>query len=176
MANDKENNRLQIEGLHPDLRVKLADKIGNNNLIELSVFVVDDNKYFPLFIANHLKKFETILNKGGIHTKFKVKKFYNGKDCLKSLKSEPDLIFLDYYLNVDSPKNVINGDVIFHEVNSYYPDTKVVMLGTPSSVSEIQSLAKYGLKQVVLKDDYLLENIDRVILESIGAININNLK
>lgn len=133
---------------------------------KITLYIVDDNLSFLTLIENHLinKEKEKILQGN-----FSITKFTNGEDCLKALEQkQPDIVILDYFLNNDEGISK-NGDEIFIEIMRLYPSQKVVMLSGQEESSIVLSLIKLGLRDYIMKDDEMFDQLHRVLLDVYNA-------
>lgn len=143
----------------------INDTISTTSNIEVKnilLFVVDDNEAFLKLIENHLvnKEKEKI-----IKVKYHVTKFLNGEECILALEEhKPDIIILDYFLN-NEHGTFMNGDEVFKKIIEINPQQKVVMLSGQEESSIVLSLIKMGLRDYIMKDDEMFEQIHRVLLE-----------
>lgn len=133
----------------------------SNDVKNISLFIVDDNESFLNLIKNHLinKEKERI-----IKVKYSITAFTNGESCIENLDMKPDIILLDYYLRGDN-ENVMNGDEVFKKLMSINPNQKVVMLSGQEESSIVLSLIKLGLRDYIMKDDEMFEQLHRVLFE-----------
>lgn len=149
----------------PQPEETLTQTISQTNLgaiKKITLYIVDDNLSFLTLIENHLinKAKENIL-KGN----FVITTFSNGEDCLKALaQKQPDIVILDYFLNSDEGI-CKNGDEIFIEIMRLYPHQKIVMLSGQEESSIVLSLIKLGLRDYIMKDDEMFEQLHRVLLD-----------
>jgi two-component system response regulator AtoC len=149
---DKEN--VDVEVVEAPVR--------DNEIKRISLFIVDDNESFLRLIENHLinKEKEKILR-----VKYSITKFLNGEECISELEEKmPDIIILDYFLNSDHG-TFMNGDEVFKKIMEINPQQKVVMLSGQEESSIVLSLIKMGLRDYIMKDDEMFEQLHRMLLE-----------
>jgi DNA-binding NarL/FixJ family response regulator len=127
----------------------------------ISLFIVDDNESFLKLVENHLvnKQKAEILK-----VNYKITTFTNGEECIASLDENPDIILLDYYLNSDHG-SFMNGDEVFKKIIEINPQQKVVMLSGQEESSIVLSLIKMGLRDYIMKDDEMFEQLHKVLVE-----------
>jgi len=143
-----------------------SEKSGKKNLADsayknISLFIVDDNEAFMNLIEMHLVNKE---EEGTFQAHFNITKFTNGEECLLSLHQNPDLILLDYYLNNDDV-SLMNGDAVFRKIMEINPHQKVVMLSGQEEYGVVHTLIKQGLREYIMKDEEMFENLHHVLLE-----------
>jgi len=139
-----------------------ASTISNAEIKNILLFVVDDNETFLKLIDNHLvnKEKEKIMR-----VKYQITKFLNGEECILALEEhKPDIIILDYFLN-NEHGTFMNGDEVFKKIIEINPQQKVVMLSGQEESSIVLSLIKMGLRDYIMKDDEMFEQLHRVLLE-----------
>lgn len=111
------------------------------------IFVVEDDKLFA-------KTIKYILTLNPDH---KVEIFETGKDCLKNLHKQPDIISLDYSL----PD--MTGDEILKQIKTHNSDIGVLMLSGQQDVATAVQLMQHGADDYLTKDDANKERLFNVI-------------
>ncbi|AFN74465.1 two component, sigma54 specific, Fis family transcriptional regulator [Melioribacter roseus P3M-2] len=109
-----------------------------------TIYIVDDEESILKMLTHWCK------NQWG----YNVKTFSNGKDFLKSLNENPDLVLLDIML----PD--INGNEILSKIKTYEPSLPVIMLSAQGSVEVALESIRLGAF------DYFPKPIDKNRLES----------
>ncbi|MFZ6034249.1 MAG: sigma-54-dependent transcriptional regulator [Melioribacter sp.] len=112
--------------------------------MEKTIYIVDDEESILKMLTHWCK------NQWG----YNVKTFSNGKDFLKSLNENPDLVLLDIML----PD--INGNEILSKIKTYEPSLPVIMLSAQGSVEVALESIRLGAF------DYFPKPIDKNRLES----------
>jgi DNA-binding NtrC family response regulator len=102
------------------------------------IFLVDDDVF-------HLNMMEQILIGAGYDN---VQLFENGVSCLDQLHEHPDIIFVDY--NMD----VFTGFEVLRKIKRYDPNIFVVMVSAQEDIKTAVNALKYGAF------DYLEKNTD----------------
>ena len=106
---------------------------------KISIFLVDDD---PVY-ANVLKY---DLSTDASH---KISVFSSGAACLQNLNTNPDIIFLDYYLG-----GIINGIDVLKKINKFKKNTKVIIfLSGQESIEVAENVMKYGAYDYVVKNE-----------------------
>ena len=126
----------------------------------ISLFIVDDNESFANLLSNHLVNKE----KGKtLKVRYNITKYTTGEECLANLHTKPDIILLDYFLS--STESDLDGDVVFKKIMEFNPQQKVVMLSGQEESTIVLSLIKMGLRDYIMKDDEMFEQLQHVLLE-----------
>lgn len=113
-----------------------------SNPIKYKVFVVDDELLVRKLILQQLKN----------RTDLEVHAFQNGEDCVSNLHQNPDIVLLDYHLNVfDNDK--MNGLDTLEAIKMQNPDTKVTMLSSQENVSIAVALLNKGASNYIVKNN-----------------------
>ncbi|MDX1629274.1 MAG: hypothetical protein R3345_11280, partial [Fulvivirga sp.] len=92
---------------------------------ELLVFIADDDPYFLQILNTHFSKL-TLEVEDKFYS-FDVKNFATGKSCIKALKDNPDLIFLNFYINKELG-NAMSGRETLDAILDANPNQKVIIL------------------------------------------------
>jgi len=117
-----------------------------NNKIPYNVFIVEDNKLYA-----------QVLKKQLVSDNYKVKVFYNGKDCITSLDEKPDVITLDYTL----PD--MTGHEVLKEIQRKFPSTHVIIISAQESISTAIDLMKNGAYDYIMKAPDTREKLSNII-------------
>ncbi len=112
------------------------------------IFVVDDNEIFA----------ETV--KLGLENKFDndIVAFNNGKDLVEALVLKPQLIILDYELDIED-NEYGNGMVILDKVMKICPGTPVIILSDLTEIHVAKKLLLSGASDLIVKDDNFFDNL-----------------
>ncbi|TAF73124.1 MAG: response regulator [Bacteroidetes bacterium] len=129
------------------------------NKKKLKLFIVDDNEAFARLTENHLLHRDKLSK-----FDFEILKYNNGEECIQNLFLNPDLILLDYYMGDGTIKEQ-NGDEIFKRIVEINPNQKVVMLSGLEESAMVKNLTKMGLRDYIIKDEEMFENLRKVITE-----------
>lgn len=115
------------------------------------VYVVDDDPFIRTLVK---KRFD---GEG-----MDIVTFSYGEDCLDQLDRNPELIILDY-LFYKKDEEVLGGMEIFEKIREINSDIPVIMLSGQEKGDVVLELARKGIKDYVIKDDSLLENLKEAI-------------
>lgn len=129
------------------------------NKKKLKLFIVDDNEAFARLTENHLMHRDKLSK-----FDFEILKYNNGEECIQNLFLNPDLILLDYYMGDGTIKEQ-NGDEIFKRIVEINPNQKVVMLSGLEESVMVKNLTKMGLRDYIIKDEEMFENLRKVVTE-----------
>lgn len=114
---------------------------------EFKIFIVEDDVWYGEVIEYHLS----------LNPDVTVKKFTNGKDFIKALDEEPNLITLDYSL----PD--MSGQEVLKKVKEYNPEIPVVIISGQEDIGTAIKLLKDGAYDYIIKDDETKDRIWNVI-------------
>jgi len=117
----------------------------NNN--KYNLFIVEDNKLYAQVLKKHL-----------ITEDYKIKVFYNGRDCLANLENEkPDVLTLDYTLPDISGHDALKG------IQKKSPDTHIIIISAQESINTAIELMKNGAYDYITKAPDTRERLSNVI-------------
>ncbi|MCB0735574.1 MAG: sigma-54-dependent Fis family transcriptional regulator [Bacteroidetes bacterium] len=114
---------------------------------DFKIFIVEDDVWYGEVIEYHLS----------LNPDVRVKKFTNGKDFLKSLDEEPNLVTLDYSL----PD--MSGQEVLKRIKEYNPEIPVVIISGQEDIGTAIKLLKDGAYDYIIKDDETKDRIWNVI-------------
>ncbi len=102
-----------------------------------NIFLVDDDPFYIELLKQRLltKGFE------------RISTFLNGVDCLNSLSSKPDVIFLDH--NMDT----FSGYEVLKKIKRYDPNIFVVMVSAQEDIKTAVDSLKHGAFDYILKSE-----------------------
>lgn len=121
------------------------------------IFMVDDDKV----ILNLLEY--VFQSKNG----YNIKTFFSGEDCLKNMNLNPDLVVLDYILN-EKDKTNMNGLETLKKLLEKDKDLPVIILSGQTDDQTGQLMLRSGAKQVLRKDDFFVDRLEKYIACEIG--------
>ncbi|MCC6371729.1 MAG: response regulator, partial [Bacteroidia bacterium] len=127
----------------------------------LKVFITDDD----VFSLNIYEQYLLNMGFNDIHL------FQSGVDCLNSLHQNPDIILLDY--NMD----VMNGFEVIEKVKRYNPNIFIVMISGQENINTAIQVLKYGAFDYIIKGEdveYKIKNVIQRILLIQEEIKKNN--
>jgi len=120
------------------------------NVPQLSVFIVEDNQMFTLYIDTILKE----------QFNFRISTFPNGKECIKSLNLTPDIVILDYMLDED-----MDGLQVLNTIRKQLPDTPVILMTGQKDIETAIRLMKAGAYEYIIKDQHAPGKLVNAILK-----------
>lgn len=132
---------------------------------ELLIFVVDDDPSFMQILNTHFSKL-TLKNKEGDSFTFKVKNFATGRSCIGELDRNPDLIFLNYYINKGMP-NALTGKDTLDKIIAINGNQKVLILDD-LNVKLRGAFVENGLRDYIINDTSALQELNNTILDIIN--------
>lgn len=128
----------------------------NNQKQQITVMVVEDEELLLQAVTKKL----TLNN-------MKVISCIGGQqalDYLKSLPKFPDVIWLDYYLQD------LNGLEFMEELNKVpaYSKIPVLVVSNSASNEKVYNMLRLGAKRYILKADYRLDEIIKILKELVA--------
>lgn len=121
-------------------------------MAKTTIFIVDDDPMQLDMLQDHLKKLSD----------FNIIAFSTGEDCLKNLHLEPNIVFLDYYLN-SVVKDAMDGLDILQEIKKQKPETEVVMLSGQDKIEVAVEVMKYGAFDYIVKGDSAFYRAEKTV-------------
>lgn len=108
-----------------------------NPMSYFKLFIIEDDPFYGKLLKRHL-----LLNPDN-----EVFLYDNGKDCLKNIHLQPDLVLLDYGL----PD--MTGSDVMKKIHIEYPNLPVVIVSGQEDVKTALDLLKEGAYDYFVKDD-----------------------
>lgn len=133
---------------------------------EFSIYLLDDDEFLR-------KKTELYYNSFGENKPFHGKDIsihvdtYADSMSLQQAidKKAPTLLILDYYLGADD--NFSSGNQFREQLIKNHPNLRIAILSSMQDGSKVLSLIKRGLRDYVIKDEDMFNNLDDIILSMI---------
>lgn len=119
----------------------------------VKIFLVDDDVF-------HLNIMSQILENAGYK---EIQLFENGVECLNKIHENPEIIFLDY--NMD----IYTGFEVLRKIKRYNPNIFVVMVSAQDEIKTAVNALKHGAFDYLEKNDQLNENV-LITLDKISAV------
>ena len=113
----------------------------------LKIFVVDDDLYY-------LSLFEQYLTNLGCAD---ITTFERGTDCLNQLEEKPDVIFLDYQMDI------LTGYEVLKKIKRYDPNIYVVMISAQEEIKPVVDALKHGAFDYLQKGDNEPQKVREVL-------------
>lgn len=125
------------------------------------VFIVEDDTYYNEVLAAHTRQ---ILEKAGIEPE--ITQLYSKEECMARLSDRPDLILLDFYLDVNNDITSTGFDVL-QKIKTNYPDIRVVIISQQHEWERFkEEFVNSGAEDFLKKDDQLPANLARFLVPS----------
>ena len=122
------------------------------------IFIVEDDSWFAEFLEYHIKTVDESAT---------IQRFSNGKELLKQLVHQPDIITLDYSL----PD--YDGKKLLKEIREQCPSAYVIVVSGQNDLNLAVDLLKDGAHDYIVKDVDTKERIWKTIrnVQSLMALN-----
>ncbi len=121
------------------------------------IFMVDDDKV----ILNLLEY--VFQGKDG----YTIKTFTSGEECLSNMDMNPDLVVLDYILNVSDNK-ALNGLETLRKIREIHTGMPVIILSGKTDEETGQEMMRNGAVKVLTKDDFFVDRLEKYMAYVIG--------
>lgn len=95
-----------------------------------------------------------------------VKTFLSGEACVEKMDMEPDLVVLDYILNVND-KKAMNGLETMKVLLKINNDLPVIILSAFTDAQTGEDMMKNGALAVLRKDDYFVDRLEKYIVNEL---------
>jgi len=111
------------------------------------IFVAEDNEWYNKLIIHNLS----------LNPDFIVKGFFNGKDLLKAMNEQPDVVTIDYRL----PDMM--GDELLAEIKVNYPQTAVIVISEQDDIEVAVTLLKAGASDYIVKSKDIQSHLLKIV-------------
>jgi DNA-binding NtrC family response regulator len=117
-----------------------------------TIFVVDDDPMMCEMLKDHLSKMSD----------FTIHVFETGEACIENLHLNPDVIFLDYYLD-RVKRDAMTGLVALHEIKEKRPETDVVFLSGQDKIEVAVAAMKEGAFDYIVKGESAMYRAEKTV-------------
>ena len=119
---------------------------------KIKLFLVDDDAVF-------LKSLEIQFIE---HADYDIETYATGELCLANLKSNPDVIILDYFLD-GIEKDAINGIETLDKIKAYNADIPVIMLSAQDKIDVAINCMHHRAFDYVVKSETAFVRLQKII-------------
>ncbi len=116
------------------------------------VFIVEDDPFYRAYLKELL----------GRHKHISTQVFSCAEDCLEHIGENPDLILLDFYLDLENKHN-ISGHHFLEYVDKNTARKKVVFITGEHNETLMESYHTFRSMRYILKDHYAADHINSII-------------
>ncbi|MBC7654207.1 MAG: response regulator [Oligoflexus sp.] len=116
-------------------------------VFDKKIFLVDDDSFLTASL-------QQILNNIGYKN---IEIYPSGKRCMKYIKNEPEIVFLDYQMDD------MDGIEVLERIKSYSADIQVVFTTSMESVVLAIKSIKLGASDFLLKKDISEKEVESII-------------
>lgn len=114
------------------------------------IVVVEDSEFFNKMLTRQLENFTDVLAMDlGCH--FEIQSYTSPGDCLRNLKDDVDIAFVDYYLG-----NGITGADILTKIKQRCRNCKVVIISQIKNIRTTALTLAQGAVEFIFKDNSAL--------------------
>ncbi len=110
-----------------------------------NVIVLEDNNFYNNILTRQLQNYvENIAMEK--HFSFEIQSYTSASDCIRNLKPETDIAFIDYYLNGS------NAIEVMRKIQKRCDDCKIIILSQIKNIkTSLQTLSE-GASDFISKD------------------------
>jgi DNA-binding NtrC family response regulator len=119
---------------------------------EKLIFIIDDDEMMAQMLSDRLSE-------NPLH---QVKVFGTGEECIKNLGLKPDVVILDYHLNMVDP-DAADGLEILQKIKGFNKNIYVIMLSSQKQYGKAAKTIMEGALEYVVKDEKSFERIESII-------------
>ena len=128
------------------------------------IFVIEDNEWYNRLLVHNLS----------LNPDYEVKGFLSGKDFLKDLNQNPDVVTLDYRL----PD--VEGDKLLRQIKDFNEDIEVIIISEQENIETAVELLKSGAYDYLVKEkdirDRLLNTVNNIRKNSSLKARVSKLQ
>jgi len=119
---------------------------------EKLIFVIEDDEMMAQMLSDYLSKYPY----------YKVLTYGTGEECINDLGMNPDVIVLDYHLNMVDP-DAADGLEILQKIKSFNRRIYVIMLSSQKQYGKAAQTIMEGALGYVVKDEDSFLKIKNIV-------------
>lgn len=116
-------------------------------VFDKKIFLVDDDYFLTATL-------EKVLNNVGYKN---IEIYPSGKGCMKSIKNNPEIVFLDYQMND------MDGIEVLKRIKGYSEDIQIIFTTSMESVVLAIKSIKLGASDFLLKKDISEKQVESIM-------------
>ncbi len=124
----------------------------------LDIFLVEDDSFFKEMFSYHFSNMKEV----EIHT------FDNGEDCITNLFLEPDMVILDYVLNLED-LYALNGLQVLMKVKEFDRKIPVVMISAEGTQDFADKAIDSGADYFIAKDEQAFSKMEKLLEDKLAG-------
>ena|SRR5688572_18106802 len=118
----------------------------------MKIFIVDDDTMLTTALSDYISR----------KSDAEIKVFHTGEECIQHMHENPDVVILDYYLNMVE-KSAANGMEILKLIRKNNPEVHIIMLSGQEHYGVALNIVKQGAEHYVIKDDNAFARVAEII-------------
>ncbi len=122
------------------------------------IFVVEDDDWYNRLLVHNLS----------LNPDYEIESFSNGKDCLKNLHKNPDVITLDYRL----PD--MEGLEVLKKIKAENPEIQVIPISEQDDIEIVVELLKHGAYDYIVKSRDIRERLLNTVQNIRKGVRLKN--
>ena len=130
--------------------------------MSFKIFVIDEDPMMREKIRNFLS---------GKYADGEVSIFSTGEECLLELFRNPDVVVLDYHLDIGDSE-AMNGIDILKRIKELAPQVPVLFLSNLDRPEIAENTIKYGAYDYIVKNENALHRLEIMINNSTGHVSV----
>ena len=128
--------------------------------IQLNVCIIEDDYIYNQLLSSYIKGLSSRL--ADKYITLRVFSFKTGEDFFKNNDCYPDIVFLDYYLDSETPE-AETGLQIIKKLKAKYTKSNVISITTQNQSMIVAELMKQGAIDFIPKDNISFARVDLII-------------
>jgi DNA-binding NtrC family response regulator len=129
---------------------------------EFKIVVLEDSDFYNNLLTHQLKNYTDAIAQDKGYS-FDIESYRNSNDCLRNIKPETDIAFVDYYLGEG-----INGIDVLKKIKEKCKDCKIIIMSQVTTLKTSIQTVNYGASDFIIKDRFALNRSCYIVEEIIN--------
>ncbi len=134
---------------------------------KFTIVVLDDNAFYSAILSKRIKTYAKMLSFAfNKNYEFDIKSYTTAIDCIKNLKRDTDIFFIDFFLD-----NKIKASDLFGKIRKMCNHCKVVVISNTRNIGILLRLFPEEAITFIYKDEDALSKSCMIIDEVVTSRN-----
>jgi len=141
--------------------------MSNMDKNKFTIVVLDDNAFYNDILTKRIKSYTDMLSFAfNKDYKFDLQSYTSATDCIRNLKKDTDIFFIDYFLD-----NKINASDLLAKIQNKCWHCKVVVISNTKSIGAILQVLEEDTITFIYKDEDAFSKSCMIVDEIVSSRN-----
>jgi DNA-binding NtrC family response regulator len=124
---------------------------------KIKIAIIEDDLYYNTVLYMYMKKLSQSSDFNNIE--FEIKKYFNGREFVKNMDRDLDIVLLDYYLDDLDSNEPMNGAEVLKIIKDKAPNCHVIIISSQQNIVTTVELLKNGAYDYIEKGNFSVNRV-----------------